>query len=66
MSYGYGFKRTPHLCCEMCGRELQHGEDVYSADDGGYICEDCIDDYLDDWKKSHETWLQDATDYGEE
>ena len=66
MSYGYGKRRLPHYTCEMCGEELPHGCDCYEAEDGGYICEDCIDDYLDEWKREHKMWLQDATDYSDE
>lgn len=64
MSYGT-MREEPHLVCEVCGREFEHGEDAYRAEDGGYVCEDCIDDYLDDWKAEHKEWLQDATAYEE-
>lgn len=63
MSYGYGKRRLPHYRCEVCGEELPHGCDCYEVDYGEYVCENCIDDYLDEWKKDHKTCLQDATDY---
>lgn len=64
--YSFTNRGEVHEVCEVCGRELEHGEDVYEAEDGGFVCEDCIDDYLDEWKSEHKVWLRDATHYGEE
>ena len=66
MSYGYGIKKVPRIACEWCGEEFEHGDKAYDLGNGFYICEYCINDYLDDWKKEHETVLTDANDYSME
>ena len=60
--YDSRLNRVPVCHCAVCGEPLYEGDNVYEVDvdkNTEYICEKCIDDYIDDKQFEVNGWFKD-------
>ena len=38
--------------CRLCLRDILEGDEIYDMPDGAIICEDCLEDWAQDYRKT--------------